>query len=253
VIEDYAAIRRAPVRGHIGVTGLRVDDAGFVVSVPAGAIHAGHVVVANPFQRPCIPEVARDVASSVLQTDPTRYRRPEDPPDGAVLLVGSGASGCQIAHELPRAKGTVFLSVFTNRRVPRRSAAKTLIRGWSRWARFAQTIDSFPGRPWPRGSPSPGFPRPLPARRRDREPPSTFNRPTPPTIEEPAIAATPGSPLPRLSGRVNVRLLGVRHHHMGVAERGDLRVGGDRRAGRGEDDDDGNGVFGELEHDGLLD
>jgi len=99
VIEDYAAITRAPVREHIGVTGLRADDAGLVVSVARGAIHAGHVVVATgPFQRPCIPEVARDVASSVLQTDPTRYRRPEDLPDGAMLLVGSGASGCQIAH-----------------------------------------------------------------------------------------------------------------------------------------------------------
>jgi putative flavoprotein involved in K+ transport len=44
--------------------------------------------------------MSEGVARSVLQTDPTRYRRPEDLPDGAVLVVRSGASGCQIGDEL---------------------------------------------------------------------------------------------------------------------------------------------------------
>jgi putative flavoprotein involved in K+ transport len=47
-----------------------------------------------------MPAISRDVSPSVLQTDPTRYRCPADLPDGAVLIVGSGASGCQIADEL---------------------------------------------------------------------------------------------------------------------------------------------------------
>jgi putative flavoprotein involved in K+ transport len=60
----------------------------------------------------------------VLQTDPTRYRHPDDLPDGAVLVVGSGASGCQIGDELLRAGRTVFLSVSRHRRVPRRFGGK---------------------------------------------------------------------------------------------------------------------------------
>jgi glycine/D-amino acid oxidase-like deaminating enzyme len=110
IIEDYAASTRAPVREHTEVTDLRAGNGGFVLSVPDGTIHARRVVVATgPFQRPRIPDYSKDVAPSVLQTDPTRYRCPEELPDGAVLVVGSGASGCQIGEELLRAGRTVFL------------------------------------------------------------------------------------------------------------------------------------------------
>jgi putative flavoprotein involved in K+ transport len=150
VIEDYAASTRAPVREHTAVTGLRMDDGGFVLSVSDGTIHARHVVVATgPFQRPRIPRLSESVARSVLQTDPTRYQRPEDLPDGAVLVVGSGASGCQIADELLRAGRTVFLSVSRHRRVPRRFRGRDVYWWLDRMGRFAQTIDSFPGRQWP--------------------------------------------------------------------------------------------------------
>jgi putative flavoprotein involved in K+ transport len=149
-IEDYAASTRAPVREHTEVTGLRMDDGGFVLSVPDGTIHAGCVVVATgPFQRPRIPQLSEGVAPSVLQTDPTRYRRPEDLPDGAVLVVGSGASGCQIGDELLRAGRTVFLSVSRHRRVPRRFRGEDVYWWLDRMGRFAQTIDSLPGRQWP--------------------------------------------------------------------------------------------------------
>ena len=104
VIDDYAASTRAPVREHTEATDLRADDGRFVLSIPAGTIHARHVVVATgPFQKPRIPPSAEGIAPSVLQTDPTRYRFPDDLPGGAVLVVGSGASGCQIAEELVRA------------------------------------------------------------------------------------------------------------------------------------------------------
>lgn len=150
VIEGYAANTGAPVREHVEVSGLRTDDGGFLLSVPEGAIHARHVVVATgPFQRPRIPRLSESVAASVLQTDPTRYGRPDDLPDGAVLVVGSGASGCQIGDELLRAGRTVFLSVSRHRRAPRRFRGKDVYWWLDRLGRFAQTIDSFPGREWP--------------------------------------------------------------------------------------------------------
>ena len=150
VIDDYAASTRAPVREHTEVTDLRADDGRFVLSIPAGTIHARHVVVATgPFQKPRIPPSAEGIAPSVLQTDPTRYRFPDDLPGGAVLVVGSGASGCQIAEELVRAGRTVFLSVSRHRRVPRRFRGKDVYWWLEKMGRFAQTIDSFPGRQWP--------------------------------------------------------------------------------------------------------
>jgi putative flavoprotein involved in K+ transport len=142
VIEDYAASTRSPVREHTEVTRLRTDGRGFVLSVPDGTIHARCVVVATgPFQHPRIPRLSERVAPSVVQTDPTRYRRPEELPDGAVLVVGSGASGCQIGDELLRAGRTVFLSVSRHRRVPRRFRGRDVYWWLDRMGRFAQTID----------------------------------------------------------------------------------------------------------------
>ena len=150
IIEEYAASTRAPVREHTEVTGLRVEDNGFVLSIPDGTIHADRVVVATgPFQRPRIPQLYEGIAPSVLQTDPTRYRSPADLPEGAVLVVGSGASGCQIGEELLRAGRTVFLSVSRHRRVPRRFHGRDVYWWLERMGRFGQTIDTFPGRQWP--------------------------------------------------------------------------------------------------------
>jgi len=151
-IEDYAASTGAPVREHTEVVGLRQDapGTGFVVSVAGGSLHARRVVLATgPFQRPLIPPMSRDIWPSVLQTDPTRYRCPEQLPTGAVLIVGSGASGCQIADELLGAGRTVFLSVSRHRRIPRRLGGRDVYWWLEKMGRLAQTIDSFPERRWP--------------------------------------------------------------------------------------------------------
>lgn len=131
---------------------LVAEDGGFVLQVREGTIRARRVVVATgPFQRPHVPQFSRDVAQSVLQIDPAHHREPEELPDGAVLVVGSGASGCQIADELLRAGRTVFLSVSRHRRVPRRFRGKDIYWWLDRMGRFEQTIDNFPGRHWPPG------------------------------------------------------------------------------------------------------
>jgi putative flavoprotein involved in K+ transport len=151
VIEDYAASTRAPVREHTDVVGLGEDgDRGFVVSLADGSLHARRVVVATgPFQRPLVPQLSHDVSPSVLQVDPTRYRCPGELPAGAVLVVGSGASGCQIADELLVAGRRVYLSVSRHRRAPRRFRGKDIYWWLEKMGRFAQTIDSFPSRQWP--------------------------------------------------------------------------------------------------------
>jgi len=152
ILEDYAASIQAPVREHTEVTRLHAADGELVLSVPNGSIHARRVVVATgPFQKPHIPKFFRDIAPSVFQTDPTRYRRPEDLPEGAVLVVGSGASGAQIADELLRAGRAVFLSVSRHRRVPRRFRGKDVWWWLDQMGRLTQTIDTLPGRQWPPG------------------------------------------------------------------------------------------------------
>ena len=66
-----------------------------------------------------------------------------------MLVVGSGASGTQIADELLRAGRRVYLSVSRHRRVPRRFRGKDAYWWFDALGRFAQTIDSFPARQYP--------------------------------------------------------------------------------------------------------
>jgi putative flavoprotein involved in K+ transport len=63
-----------------------------------------------------------------------------------VLIVGSGASGCQIADELLRAGRSVYLSVSRHWRAPRRFRGRDCYWWLEKMGRFAHTIDSFPSR-----------------------------------------------------------------------------------------------------------
>ncbi|WP_307027874.1 NAD(P)-binding domain-containing protein [Arthrobacter globiformis] len=79
VVEDYAVSMGVPVREHteaLAITGRGAGE-GFEVSLAEGSIHTQRVVIATgPFQRPRIPQLARDLPPSALQIDPTHYRSP---------------------------------------------------------------------------------------------------------------------------------------------------------------------------------
>ncbi|CAK9886764.1 MAG: putative oxidoreductase CzcO [Candidatus Erwinia impunctatus] len=118
----YAQHIKAPIRCGVSVTRVtRLQGApGFHVETSAGVIEAQRVVVATgPFQKPVIPAIASS-DSSVLQMHSADYRHPQQLPPGAVLVVGSGSSGVQIADELQRSGRKVFLSVGPHERPPRR-------------------------------------------------------------------------------------------------------------------------------------
>lgn len=120
--ETFATRIDAPIRCGVAVTSLaRADDGkGFVARTPQGVISARNVVVATgPFQRPVIPTVVPD-STGIRQMHSCDYRNPGQLPDGAVLVVGGGSSGAQIAEELQRAGREVFLSVGPHDRPPRR-------------------------------------------------------------------------------------------------------------------------------------
>jgi len=128
-IAAYAAFIAAPIRCGVAVTALRCRDGatGFVAETSDGAIEAINVVVATgPYQRPLIPALSLDNIH-VFQVHAGRYQKPDQLPSGAVLVVGSGASGAQITEELLRAGRRVYLSVGRHRRMPRRYRGRDLI------------------------------------------------------------------------------------------------------------------------------
>jgi putative flavoprotein involved in K+ transport len=128
-IAAYAAFIAAPICCGVNVTALRRRDgaSGFVAETSDGPIEADNVVVATgPYQRPRIPDLLRG-DDIIFQLHASRYRNPSQLPDGAVLVVGAGASGAQIAEELMRAGRRVYLSVGQHRRMPRRYRGRDLI------------------------------------------------------------------------------------------------------------------------------
>jgi putative flavoprotein involved in K+ transport len=86
---------------------------------------ANNVVVATgPYQipRPTIP-----LGGAVLELHATQYRNPTQLPPGAVLVIGAGNSGVQIAEELCRTERRVFLSISSHERILRRYRGKDCI------------------------------------------------------------------------------------------------------------------------------
>ena len=110
-LSAYADFIAAPVRCGVTVTALlrRPGASGFLAETSDGPIEAGNVVVATgPYQRPIVPALLPEDAG-VFQVHASTYREPDQLPAGAVLIVGSGASGAQIAEELLRAGRPVYL------------------------------------------------------------------------------------------------------------------------------------------------
>lgn len=117
----YAEQISAPVRCGVEVTRVRRNDdgPGFRVETSDGVIEATYVVAATgPFQKPVIPTVIPEQAG-VMQLHSNAYRNPAQLPEGATLVIGSGASGVQIADELERAGRRVYISVGPHHRPPR--------------------------------------------------------------------------------------------------------------------------------------
>ncbi|TSB32657.1 NAD(P)/FAD-dependent oxidoreductase [Streptomyces sp. NBC_01525] len=117
----YAEKIGAPIRCGVEVTSVRkrADRPGFRVETSEGSIDARFVVAATgPFQRPVIPPIVPDDAVPV-QIHSSGYRNPQQLPEGAVLVVGAGSSGVQIADELRRSGRCVHLSVGPHDRPPR--------------------------------------------------------------------------------------------------------------------------------------
>jgi putative flavoprotein involved in K+ transport len=139
-IDAYAAFVAPPIRCGIEVRRLRQRDEadGFVAETSGGVIVARNVVVATgPYQRPVVPPLL-DELPGIFRLHASCYQNPAQLPPGAVLVIGSGASGAQIAEELHRAGREVYLSVGRHNRLPRRYRGRDLIR-WLSEMRIDQT------------------------------------------------------------------------------------------------------------------
>jgi putative flavoprotein involved in K+ transport len=119
--EDYAKMIKAPIRTGVEVKQVKRNEnrPGFTVTTSEGVIEARRVVVATgPFQTPNFPAIVPESAG-IDQLHSSSYKNPAQLADGAVLVVGGGASGSQIAEELRAAGRQVYLSIGEHYRPPR--------------------------------------------------------------------------------------------------------------------------------------
>jgi putative flavoprotein involved in K+ transport len=125
--EQYIQDHDIPVQFNARVEAVErlAKKKGYLVRSGVGDFEAKNVVVATGmFQNPKFPPYAAEISSKFTQLHSSHYRNPGMLPEGAVLVVGSAQSGCQIAEELYQSGRKVYLCVGSAGRAPRR------YRGW---------------------------------------------------------------------------------------------------------------------------
>ena len=146
-IEDYAAFIKAPARCGVEVSRLARSEGSsrYLLSTNNGAIESANVVIATgPYQVPVMPAMSCDIPKNTFQVHSNSYRNPAQLPAGAVLVVGSGASGCQIADDLNQSGRQVYLSVGRHSRRPRRYRSKDYAYWVSALGTTEQIVDTVP-------------------------------------------------------------------------------------------------------------
>ncbi|MEP1208198.1 MAG: NAD(P)-binding domain-containing protein [Rhizobiaceae bacterium] len=119
-IRDYAQFISAPVEAETRVTSVQASDDGYRVETDRGNWKCRSVVLASgSCNMPSLPKMAADVPEGIFTIDSKSYRRPDQLPDGKVLVVGASATGTQFAREIHQSGREVILSVGEHIRVPR--------------------------------------------------------------------------------------------------------------------------------------
>lgn len=134
-VRGYSAFFRPPVQEGVEVLSLRslsrsrsASEAPFHLTTSQGELSAHQVVVATgAYHRAAMPSFAGALPSHILQLHSSDYRNPASLPEGAVLVVGTGQSGCQIAEDLHLAGRKVHLAVGNAPRCARRYRGKDIV------------------------------------------------------------------------------------------------------------------------------
>jgi putative flavoprotein involved in K+ transport len=144
-LQGYAAGLAAPIREGIRVDALnRGTTAPFELQTSDGVLASDVVVVCTgAYQRPHRPAVAGDLPASIMAIDATEYTNPQALPDGNVLVVGSGQTGCQLAEELFRSGRQVFLACGRAPWGPRRAGGLDLITWLARTSFFDAPLSAL--------------------------------------------------------------------------------------------------------------
>jgi putative flavoprotein involved in K+ transport len=145
-LSGYAAVTGAPVRQGMAVEQVTAaPGGGFVLHTPGGALRARAVVACSgPYAIEHRPAAAASLPPDLAQLAVPDYRNPAALPPGAVLVVGSGQSGAQIAEELHEAGREVVLACGRVPWAPRRVGGRDIF-WWALETGFmSQPVSALP-------------------------------------------------------------------------------------------------------------
>lgn len=119
-LERYAKLSSAPVQADTNVASVHATGDGYTVVSNQGTYRCANLVLASgACNIATVPADAAEISASIHQTTPISYKRPDDLPEGGVLVVGASATGVQLAQEIQASGRQVTLSVGAHVRAPR--------------------------------------------------------------------------------------------------------------------------------------
>ena len=145
-IEAYVRNFNPPLQEGIAVSRVRREGSDqFYLDTSAGEFTASQVVIATGgYHKPKMPGFAARLPDSVTQIHSSQYKNPASLPEGAILVVGTGQSGCQIAEDLHLAGRQVHLCVGGAPRSPRRYRGKDVVDWLEQMGYYNIPIDKHP-------------------------------------------------------------------------------------------------------------
>ncbi|MDW6005162.1 MSMEG_0569 family flavin-dependent oxidoreductase [Vibrio mangrovi] len=145
-LNRFAEKVNAPVVEGVTVEKVTKNDQGiYHVSTSHGEYTADQVVIATGgYQQPLIPRMAEKIPASMVQIHSVQYKNPGQLPDGAVMVVGSGQSGAQIAEDLHLAGKKVYLVTGNAPRVARHYRGRDVVEWLERMQYYKLSVNQHP-------------------------------------------------------------------------------------------------------------
>lgn len=144
-LEGYYRYVKPPIKFNTAVKKISRMNGIFSVQTANEHYTANNVVLAcGSYHKPNILPFSQGIDPSILQIHSKDYKNAQQLPEGNVLVVGTGQSGCQIAEDLHLSGRNVHLSVGTAPRVNRRYRGKDVVDWLDTMGYYETTIDKHP-------------------------------------------------------------------------------------------------------------
>jgi putative flavoprotein involved in K+ transport len=142
--EAWATSFDPPVEENSPVTSVEAGGDGFLIALASGSLKARSVVVATGAYQEAHRPAGGALPARLHQVLAEDYRNPAALPPGAVLVVGSAQTGCQLAEEIHDSGRTVYLSCGRSAWTTRRIGDRDFVR-WSADSGFlTRSVSTLP-------------------------------------------------------------------------------------------------------------